>query len=369
MKINLLILLLISIVGVFINQSCSSASYTTEDIKMKKIYNSENFRDGKFHNFVDWEEPGFFEYVGTMWDFIFKGDQRTPEDSLPKSKVDLTHFLKDSDNHLSATWIGHSSLLINIDGHKILADPVFEKKISFFGPTRFNGEVPFDPNELPAIDVVLISHNHYDHLNRYSIELLNEKTSLFIVPLAVGAQLEEWGVSRSKIKELDWWDEINVADDLLVAATPSQHFSNRGLSDRNETLWASFVVRAKKHKIFFSGDTGYFDGFKTIGEKYGPFNMTFMECGAYNEKWHHIHMYPEETAQAHIDLQGDVLHPIHWGTFNLSLHPWFEPMKRLTDAAALHNVKATTPIVGETTVYPGKIQTDRWWEETVAIAQ
>jgi L-ascorbate metabolism protein UlaG (beta-lactamase superfamily) len=365
LRINIILLVIIGLAGVFLNQACSSAKYTTEDLKMKKIYNSKNFKDGKFHNFVEWEEPGFFEYIGTMWDFVFKGDQRTPEDSLPKTRVDLTNFLNQKDNHLSATWVGHSSLLINIDGYKILTDPVFEKKVSLLGPTRFNGEVPFNPNDLPDIDVVLISHNHYDHLNKYSIQLIAERTSSFIAPLAVGAQLEEWGIPRSKITELDWWEEINVTKDLMIALTPSQHFSNRGLTDRNETLWASFVVKAINHKIYFSGDSGYFDGFKTIGEKYGPFNMTFIECGAYHEKWHHIHMYPEETVQAHIDLRGEILHPIHWGTFNLSLHPWFEPMKRVKDAADLHGIKLATPVVGGTTVYPDNVNSENWWEELI----
>jgi L-ascorbate metabolism protein UlaG (beta-lactamase superfamily) len=256
--------------------------------------------------------------------------------------------------------------MINIDGYKIMTDPVFEKSVSFFGPTRYNGEVPLEIENLPMIDVVIISHNHYDHLNKSSIEMLNEKTEKFIVPLSVGAELEDSGVPRDKIIELDWWDEYRVNNNLLIVATPAQHFSGRGLTDRDETLWASWVVKAPNHKIYFSGDSGYFDGFKQIGEKYGPFDITFLETGAYNEKWHHIHMYPEETVQAHIDLQGNVLHPIHWATFNLSLHTWYDPMERLTKSAESLGVLAATPVVGETTILGEYIPTNKWWNEVLA---
>ena len=345
-----------------VNQSCSSALYSIEDVKMNKIKSSAQYKEGKFYNALQWEQPSFGEYAGTMWEYLFGGDQRTPSDSLPRQKVDLTKFLDSGNNQLNSTWIGHSSLIINIDGYKILTDPVFEEKVSFFGPSRFNGEIPLDVAQLPEIDVVLISHNHYDHLNKYTIELIHKRVKQFIVPLAVGAELEGWGVPREKIVELDWWDEVIINNEVIVAATPTQHFSGRGLTDRDETLWASFVVKAPNHKIYFSGDSGYFEGFKLIGEKYGPFDITFMECGAYNEKWHHIHMYPEETVQAHIDLNGKILHPIHWGTFNLSLHPWYEPMKRLSEAAEKAGVITATPIVGGTITYENNISSEKWWE-------
>ena len=365
MKINFVILSLISAAVMFINQSCSSATYSLEDSKMNKIKNSPQYKDGKFVNQVEWKQPSAGEFIGSAWKFLFTGDQRTPNDRLPRQQVDLSKFNSEGKNQLNATWLGHSSLLINIDGYKIITDPVFEKKVSFFGPTRFNGEVPLDVELLPEIDLVLISHNHYDHLNKYSIQLLNGRTKRFIVPLAVGPQLEEWGVPRAKITELDWWDEIFIDKNFMIAAAPTQHFSGRGLTDRDETLWASFVVKTQNHKIYFTGDSGYFDGFKKIGEKYGPFDMTFIECGAYNEKWHHIHMYPEETVQAHLDLKGKILHPIHWGTFNLSLHSWYEPMERLSKAAELAGVKTATPIVGETTVNDSNIPTEKWWEEAM----
>lgn len=366
LKYGLLFIILSGIIIMSINNSCSSAKYAAKTPQSNKIENSPQFHNGKFRNPVAWEQPSFKEYSGTMWKFLFGGEQRTPDNRLPVRQVDLSYFNRTGVKQLNVTWLGHSSLMINIDGYKILADPVFEKRVSFFGPSRFNGNVPLDPAELPQIDLVLISHNHYDHLNKKSIQLLDEKTSRFIVPLAVGAQLEKWGVSTGKITELDWWDEFQFDDSLMIAATPTQHFSGRGLSDRDETLWASYVIRAPHHKIYFSGDSGYFAGFKQIGEKYGPFNMTFIECGAYNEKWHHIHMYPEETLQAHIDLRGNVLHPIHWATFNLSIHSWYEPMQRLTDSINGSNVKIATPIVGETTIFDDFLPSEKWWEKVMA---
>ncbi len=212
------------------------------------------------------------------------------------------------------------------------------------------------------IDVVLISHNHYDHLNKYSIKHLSSRTKRFIVPLGVGAQLEKWDVPGEKITEMDWWEEVQIDSNLMIAATPTQHFSGRGLTDRNKTLWASFVIKGPQHKIYFGGDSGYFEGFGKIGEKYGPFDITFLECGAYNKAWEPIHMLPEQTAQAHLDLKGKVLHPIHWGTFNLSLHSWFEPMQRFTRAAASLDIVRATPIVGGTVVFDQHLASEKWWE-------
>ncbi len=347
----------------FVDHKYSSAVYKKEADLIKIIKTSPQYRNGKFENGTPKTGPSTKKAASTMWDFFFKGENRTPEKKPPIKKVDLNIFNKDAKKQLSSTWLGHSSLMINIDNYKILIDPVFEKKVSPLGPTRFNGEVPLDINDLPQIDLVIISHNHYDHLNKFSIQRLKQKTSRFFVPLGVGAQLERWGVSRKNIIELDWWDEYKVDNNLTLAATPAQHFSGRGLSDRNKTLWSSWVIKSSNYSIFFSGDSGYFPGFKKIGDKYGPFNITFMECGAYNENWHSVHMFPEETVKAHIDLKGEVLHPIHWGTFNLSLHSWNEPMERLYKAAKLSKIKISTPVAGDTTIYNEYIPTSQWWEQ------
>jgi L-ascorbate metabolism protein UlaG (beta-lactamase superfamily) len=306
-------------------------------------------------------------FFTTTWKFFFTDNQRTPKGELPSHPVDLSQFTQSGDDQLRVTWLGHSSLMINIDGFRLLTDPVFEKRVSIFGPTRFNGEVPLAIEALPKIDAVIISHDHYDHLNRFSIKRLEAKTRRFLVPLGVSARLKRWGVPRPKIVELDWWQEHHLDKGLMVAATPAQHFSGRGLSDRNQTLWASWVMETKHHRLFFSGDSGYFDGFKKIGSVYGPFDITFIECGAYNTAWSDVHLFPEETVQAHLDLNGAVLHPIHWGTFNLSLHPWYEPMKRLFAAAKTHGVRTATPIVGDTTILgePGRIPSAPWWRQAM----
>jgi L-ascorbate metabolism protein UlaG (beta-lactamase superfamily) len=361
-KICLIAVLFIGIIVLAADHMTASATYSKGDINMVKIIQSEQYKHGKFWNKVPWEWPSTGPNLSTIWKFLTGGEQRKPEVELPVRPVNISHFSSSGDNQLNVTWLGHSSLMINIDGYRVLTDPVFEKRVSIVGPTRYNGEVPLVVDELPDIDAVVVSHNHYDHLNKYSIQLLDHKTKRFIVPLAVGAQLEKWGISRTKIVELDWWEEYPLDTRLMIAATPSQHFSGRGLSDRDKTLWASFVIRGPRHQVFFSGDSGYFSGFKEIGDYYGPFDMTFLECGAYNERWHHIHMFPEETVKAHVDLKGKVLHPIHWGTFNLALHPWYEPMERLSDAASAAMVKTALPVVGETSIYGGYIPEQKWWE-------
>ncbi len=332
---------------------------------MVRIENSPQYSDGEFNrmeNQMDWSVSDF---VSSTWKFLFGGDNRTPDIPVPVKSADLSFFNYKEKGKLYITWLGHSSLMINIDGYKILTDPVFEDKVSFFGPTRYNGEIPLDIDNLENIDAVVISHDHYDHLNKYSIQHLTERTDIFYVPLGVAARIRDWGVPGNKIVEMDWWEESRFDAGLSLTAAPVQHFSGRGLTDRNSTLAASWIIITSGHKIFFSGDSGYFDGFKKIGEKFGPFDMTFIECGAYNEKWAKIHMFPEETVKAHLDLKGKVLHPIHWGTFNLALHPWYEPMERLVTAAEEKGIETATPVVGETTIYGEYHPAEKWWEQSM----
>ena len=346
-------------------QSNSAAVSGSERHQTSEIEHSPQYKNGKFNNKVEPVNMSASDYVTGTWEFLFGGHSRIPDRKLPFKPVDWSHFNDTANRQLNVTWVGHSSLMINIDGYRILTDPVFEKRVSLLGPTRFNGNVPLRIDDIPAIDAVIISHDHYDHLNKLSVQHLHGKTSLFFVPLGVGNLMEKWGVPRSKIIELDWWQEFLVDRKLKIAATPAQHFSGRGLVDRNKTLWASWVIQTPHHKVFFSGDSGYFDGFKRIGDKYGPFDMTFIECGAYNEAWAQVHLFPEQTVQAHIDLRGNVLHPIHWATFNLSLHPWYEPMERLAASAQANNVTFVTPVVGETTLYGRQQPAARWWQQAM----
>ena len=340
----------------------SASNYVDTSTQMK-IENSPHYSEGEFNNSETVMNWSMSDMASSAWEFFFNKNNRTPTYDLPRMQVDLSHFIQKESNVLNVTWLGHSSLLINIDGYRVITDPVFEKRISIFGPTRFNGDVPLDVEQIPQLDVVVISHDHYDHLNKYSIRQLIDKTKMFLVPLGVGARIVDWGVPRNKIVELDWWEEYSFNKDLKFISTPVQHFSGRGLTDRNTTLAASWVITTANHNIYYGGDSGYFDGFKLIGDKYGPFDTTFIECGAYNEKWADIHMFPEETVQAHLDLKGEVLHPIHWGTFNLALHPWYEPMERLTAAVSSHNIDVALPVVGETTLLGKYIPVKKWWVE------
>lgn len=358
-------LVLILITSMFLAQSCSSASYSTEDIKMEKIEKSQQYENGKFVNLNPEPDLNFGKMLPIMWDFLFTGNDRKPDVDIPRQEINFEQIKNSKNDELKITWVGHSSQIINIDGKIILTDPVFENKTVFMGPSRYNGDVPLNMDEIPEIDLVLISHNHYDHFNSNTLEELNNKTKMFLVPLMVGAQLEELGIPREKITELDWWDEVKPFENFMVAFTPTQHFSGRGLFDRNETLWGSFVVEGPYHKIYFSGDSGYFEGFKEIGNKYGPFDYTLMECGAYNEKWHYVHMFPEESVQANIDLKGKVMQPMHWGTFDLALHAWYDPMVRVVKAADSLGVKISTPIIGETITVNENLITERWWEALI----
>ena len=357
------LLLPLSLLFIALFTACSAWLTQSEKAQRARRETSPQYSDGIFSNPEQRPPLSLKDGLTMIPEFLFSNEEREPNRPLPKQQVDLSAFLHPGPNHLSATWLGHSSLLLNVDGFRLLSDPVFAKRVSPLGPTRYNGDVPLSIAQLPSVDAVLISHDHYDHLNKSSIQALDEKTALFITGLGVGNRLAKWGVKRAKIRELDWWESLSIRDSLNIVSTPAQHFSGRGLTDRNRTLWTSWVLQGPQHRIYISGDSGYFDGFAEIGRRYGPFNMTFVECGAYNERWRYVHMFPEESVQAHLDLRGDVLHPIHWGTLNLALHPWYEPMQRLKKAAETAGIQAATPIVGQTTLYGAALPQIEWWED------
>jgi L-ascorbate metabolism protein UlaG (beta-lactamase superfamily) len=214
---------------------------------------------------------------------------------------------------------------------------------------------------LPPLDIVLLSHDHYDHLDHGSILKLKAKAKHFVVPLGVAAHLVKWGVAASRITELDWWETATV-DGVFLAAAPARHFSGRGLRDRDKTLWCSWVLKSGEQSVYFGGDSGYDTHFKEIGQKYGPFDLTMLECGQYNEAWQYIHMMPEQTAQAHLDLRGNVLMPTHWGAFSLALHPWQEPIDRLSKAAQDLNITLATPLIGQRWNPLAQVPQTQWWK-------
>lgn len=260
--------------------------------------------------------------------------------------------------------LGHSTILMKLSGKYIITDPMFSDRASpvqWAGPERFH-PVPIDTANLPEIFAVVISHDHYDHLDQGSIELLANKVKHFLVPLGVAAYLEEWGVPKENIHEMDWWQSQQFGD-FTFTSTPSQHFSGRGLFNRNSTLWSSWVIDSTKQRIFFSGDSGYFDGFKTIGEKYGPFDLTIMENGAYNPDWAQVHMFPAETVQAHQDLKGKAMLPVHNGTFKLAFHPWKDPLEQVTIIGEQKGQLVQTPVVGEEVSVDEPRWFSKWWRD------
>ncbi|GAA6135169.1 MBL fold metallo-hydrolase [Oceaniserpentilla sp. 4NH20-0058] len=259
--------------------------------------------------------------------------------------------------------LGHSTVLLKLSGKYILTDPIFSERASpvqWVGPKRFH-PVPVDIASLPNLFAVVISHDHYDHLDQDTIEMLATRAQHFMVPLGLGAYLRDWGVPSENIHELDWWQSKQF-NGFEFISTPAQHFSGRGMFNRNSTLWSSWVIQSPSHNIYFSGDSGYFDGFKTIGERYGPFDLTILENGAYNPDWSQVHMFPQETVQAHLDLKGKAMLPVHNGTFKLSFHGWSDPLEQVSKLSEKQGVLVQTPIMGEEVMLSEPKKYKKWWQ-------
>ncbi|MEI4710306.1 MBL fold metallo-hydrolase [Bacillus cereus] len=301
------------------------------------------------------------DIIGLMTDYLKTKTKLRPIKNLP---IVLSN--KDNESLESLTWFGHSASLLKIEGKKLLLDPMFGDTSSpfpLFNSKRYSGTFSLEREDLQEIDAIIISHNHYDHLNYKSIMQLKDRAKHFYVPTGVAQYLIKWGVSPSKISEHNWWDEITF-DNIKLVCTPARHFSGRSMTDRDCSLWCSWLILGQETKIFFSGDSGYAPHFKEIGDKYGPFDLTLMECGQYDPRWSAIHMLPEETVQAHIDVQGELLLPIHWGAFTLALHEWSEPVERVTKEANRLGVKITTPQIGESiTLKSTNYPSTAWWRE------
>lgn len=304
------------------------------------------------------------EMPGLLAEMMRRGNQKKPDKVVRSEKTDIQAML--ASNEPQVAWLGHSTTLIRINGKTIMTDPVLSNRASpfpFAGPRRLISKLSITADELPPIDAVVISHNHYDHLDYATIRKLRHKTTKFFVPLGVAAHLRSWGVQQDQIVELDWWGETKF-EGMTFACTPARHFSGRSLTDRNTTLWASWVIRSSDTRLFFSGDTGYGPHFKEIGKKYGPFDLTLMECGQYNELWGTIHMMPEQTLAAHQDLRGKRLLPVHWGAFVLALHTWADSVTRVKKAAKSAGVEIVTPKLGEVVLMKSKTYPKtEWWKK------
>lgn len=307
--------------------------------------------------------PSEYELQGEAIDKRISKKGKAPKGVIPVIKADINN--KAAIDELTVTWFGHSSLFIQISGMNILIDPVFNKTtspVSFIGPKRFS-ELPITIEELPEIDILIISHNHYDHLDNKSIKELNNKVKKYIVPLGVEKHLESLNIKESKIENMAWWEELKI-NGLTIACTPARHFSNRQVLDVAKTLYASWVLKNEKYQIYESGDGGFGGHFKEIHKRYGDFDFVMMECGQYNMRWHDIHMFPEEAVKAAEMLGAKISMPIHWGAFVLSNHGWDDSVERFLAASKNTSTKVITPKIGEK-VHITKYENyqEKWWRE------
>jgi len=313
--------------------------------------------DGVFHNVLPSSAYTRGATPNLIKDLLSRGDKGKPAGAVP-----LVHTVPvTAPAELAVTWLGHASALIELDGHWILADPVWGDQVSpspTIGPLRLHA-VPMTIDDLPQLDAVIISHDHYDHLDLPTVQaLVFSQTAPFFVPRGIGAHLRKWGVPENRIVELDWNGEAR-AGGITLTCTEARHFSGRGLK-RNVTLWSSWALAGPEHRVYFGGDTGYTPAFAEIGARLGPFDLTMLPIGAYGELWPDIHMNPEQAWQAHGDLGGAVMMPIHWATFDLALHTWAEPIERLlviADEASL-----VVPAPGDRVLVSDKPPLQRWWD-------
>ena len=336
----------------------------------RDLFDASAQHDGaRFRNVKPRPVEGFRKTLSIVWNILFnKPDGTTPARTPPIDALSREQL--DAAPDRSLYRLGHSTMLLKLRGQFWLTDPVFAERASpfrRFGPKRFHAP-PIALEDLPPLRGVILSHDHYDHLDRETVLALAATTGVFLTPLGVGDRLIEWGIDASKVRQFDWWQGAEI-DGLAFTATPAQHFSGRSLFDGNSTLWASWVIVDDGLRVFFSGDTGYFDGFKTIGERLGPFDVTLLETGAYDAQWPYVHMQPEETVQAHVDLRGRWLVPVHNGTFDLAMHRWQEPYERAVGLAAARGIPLATPRMGERLDLAAPHAGGRWWRDVAGVAQ
>jgi L-ascorbate metabolism protein UlaG (beta-lactamase superfamily) len=346
---------------------------------------SPRYHDGRFHN----AEPGKLmdspramlerrsSFLSTTSEYLFSRAMKRPPSPLP-TESPLEAWETTAESGLRATWLGHSTLLLEIDGYRVLTDPVWSERISpvsVVGPRRFQPP-PVAIERLPPLDAIVISHDHYDHLDLPSVRALaSSQRAPFVTSLGVGARLEALGIPPERIVELDWWEDARIGSlrsgrrpadspkgrELTFTATPSRHFSGRSPFDRNRTLWSSWVLATDEHRVFFSGDTGLTEDFATIKQRQGPFDLVLLEVGAFHPSWGDIHLGPENALVAQQMLGGALLLPIHWGTFDLALHAWDEPIETLVASAHKSGARLATPRLGRP-IEPERIERiDPWW--------
>ena len=335
--------------------------------RQRRIRNSPWWNGKSFQNIKPVPAFSFGQMVSVGYDFFTKKPKDSvPKELLPAQKTDLDSWPEESD--LQFAWLGHTTFLLQLDGKWIITDPVFSMKpgsTPLLSPDRYS-QLPLSIDELPEIDIVLVTHNHYDHLDEPSIKALISKTGHFITPLGVGEYLEEWGVPSEKITELDWW-ENKEAGNISITSAPARHFSGRGLFDHNKVFWTSYAIKGKKKSLYLSGDSGWHEELYEIGKRLGPFDITFFEMGAYGDPpgWKELHYTPEEAVKAHQAVKGKIMIPSHWATFDLAMFRWHEPIERFVKAADTAGIKYLTPKIGERVNPQHHGGREKWWRPFV----
>ena len=356
------------LLGVLIVSACLLSVVKT-NLPLAGYPDSPQATDGRFRNPVPKPADGVLKTLGLIWNVLLN----KPADTIPAAPLPvdtLTRAQLEAAPDRSLFRLGHSTMLIKLRGGFWIIDPVFAERASpvqWIGPKRFHAP-PIALEELPPLRGVILSHDHYDHLDRETVLQLAKTAGVFLTPLGVGDRLIAWGVNPAQVRQFDWWEGTTI-DGVQFTATPAQHYSGRGLFDGNKTLWASWVIvdgaagdsAGHDLRLFFSGDTGYFEGFKEIGRRFGPFDVTMIETGAYNTQWPYIHMQPEQTVQAHQDLRGRWLMPVHNGTFDLAMHSWTEPFERVLALTTDRGIALTTPRMGERLELGSPHVATRWW--------
>jgi len=320
---------------------------------------SPQFEGKRFHN----DEPMYMDWWGALQRGP-RGVQREPDAPLPVVKRSREAFATPPASGLRATWLGHSSVLLELDGVVVLTDPHFGPRSSPFrgaGPKRWY-PAPLALEDLPPLDAVLISHDHYDHLDHTTLQRMADWDTRFIVPLGVGGHLQRWGVPRERITELDWWDELQLGE-VRLACVPARHASGRRMVTRDRTLWAGYALVGPRHRVYVSGDTGLFPALEVIGTRYGPFDLTMIEVGQYNDSWPDWHLGPEQAVLAHRMVRGKTMLPVHWGLFRLAPHGWTEPIERVLVKADAAKVRVATPKPGQSVEPDASVPTARWWPD------
>ena len=353
------VVILAGFAGLVINGWQAFGKKATGERK-RRIEASPEWHGSHFEN----PQPLKNDFLGALGAMASGSKFVAPADTLPVVNTAKASYETVPASGLRVTWFGHSSTLVEIDGFRILTDPVFSDRVSpfgFIGPKRWYAP-PIALADLPEIDAVVISHDHYDHLDMKTIRAMQNWRAVFVVPLGMGAHLAYWGIPESRIVELDWWQEKTFAEKggFKIVLTPARHASGRWLVDNNSKLWAGFALVGNKHRVYYSGDTGLFPAMKQIGEKLGPFDLTMIEVGQYNRSWPDWHIGPEQAVKAHRWVRGRVMLPVHWGLFVLAAHSWTEPVERVSKEAERMKVTLATPLPGQT-FEPLKPPQEKWW--------